>query len=87
MIEAVEPRYTRHIPERLLPGVLYISEHYETAMHLCACGCEAHTVTPFGSQGPWGLTSEDGTVTLDGSILNRPCNAHYWIRRNEVVRA
>jgi hypothetical protein len=30
----------------LVPGVIYISERYATAVHLCCCGCGYEVVTP-----------------------------------------
>jgi|GEM_PF-1510907 hypothetical protein len=34
------------IPEKLEYGVFYKSSKYNTAIHLCACGCGNQTVTP-----------------------------------------
>ena len=30
-----------HMPKELQPGILYVSEEFLTAAHLCACGCGA----------------------------------------------
>lgn len=68
------------------PGVLYVSEKYEVAVHLCPCGCGEQTVTPIG--GPphgWTYTREGDAVTLQPSLLNRvPCQSHYFIVKNRV---
>ncbi len=69
------------VPAELSPGVLYASNVYGTASHLCACGCGGRTVTPLGPDG-WVLT--DGP-TLHPSVLNRWCGAHYLLRGGEVV--
>jgi len=72
-----------YIPEDLAPGVLYVSKEYETAVHLCACGCGEQVVTPLISSG-W--TFSDGP-TLAPSIgsFSLPCRSHYWIRNGETV--
>jgi len=36
------------MPRELEPGILYVSEKYGTAAHLCACGCGAKIRTPLG---------------------------------------
>jgi hypothetical protein len=69
-------------------GVLYVSEKYETAIHLCACGCGELTVTPFhdpSKQWTYTRDSQD-RVTLSPSIGNfqMPCKSHYFIRENRV---
>ena len=69
------------IPEWPEPGKLYVSEEYEIAVHLCACGCGRKTVTPLDGNG-WVLT--DGP-TLHPSISQRICRAHYWIRGGRIV--
>jgi Family of unknown function (DUF6527) len=76
------------VPEHLEEGVLYVSEKYKTAVHLCACGtCGEQTVTPFDSSRGWLYTrSPDDKVTLHPSIGNfqMPCKSHYWIKDNRV---
>ena len=29
----------QYIPKQLSPGILYVTERYSVAAHLCACGC------------------------------------------------
>ncbi|WP_396984626.1 DUF6527 family protein [Nonomuraea sp. WAC 01424] len=57
---------------------------FETAVHLCACGCRSKVVTPFGLQ-DWILTF-DGTVSLRPSIGNgqQLCRSHYNVRNNRI---
>lgn len=69
------------IPEDLETDVLYVSNTFEIAMHLCACGCGFKTVTPL-NPGEWKLTSGP---TLSPSIGQRICGAHYWIRGGKIV--
>lgn len=85
------PKHVRTIPsEDMEQGVLYISEEFKIAIHLCACGCGIETVTPIddGTQG-WIKTEQDGKVTLRPSIGNQnlPCRSHYWITDNKVTPA
>jgi len=76
------------IPERLNEGVLYISERYDIAVHLCCCGCCQEVVTPL-TPTDWSVHFANGTVTLDPSIGNwgYSCRSHYWIRRGAVIWA
>ena len=77
------------VPEQLEQGVLYVSEKYQTAIHLCACGaCGQQTVTPFhNSDLGWQYTRDAwDRVTLRPSIGNfqMPCRSHYWITENRI---
>lgn len=78
------PVFTEYIPPEPDEGTLYISMQFVTAVHLCACGCRAKVVTPFGPD-DWILTF-DGTVTLRPSVGNgqQRCRSHYCIRRNNI---
>lgn len=73
------------IPELLEPGVLYVSQRYATAAHLCCCGCEREVVTPL-NPAKWQLTERNGTVSLFPSIGNwsYPCQSHYFITNGQV---
>lgn len=76
--------FTEYVPAELEPETLYISMKFETAVHLCACGCETKVVTPFGPH-DWVLTF-DGTVSMRPSVGNgqQPCRSHYYIRNNGI---
>lgn len=78
------PLFTEYIPAEPDEGILYISVQFETAVHLCACGCNAKVVTPFGPD-DWILIF-DGTVTLRPSVGSgqHRCRSHYYIRRNNI---
>lgn len=89
MDTVLRPIFVDTMPEVLEQGVLYISEKYETAIHLCACGwCGDKTVTPFNnSQTGWQyMRDADDRVTLRPSIGNQqfPCRSHYWITENRI---
>ncbi len=77
-----------YIPKDLEPGVLYISEEFGAAAHLCACGCGAKIRTPLGPT-EWSFTETSIGPTLSPSIGNwqQPCQSHYFIRNGQVVWA
>jgi hypothetical protein len=81
------PLYFENIPEEKESGILYISEKYEVAIHLCACGCGEQTVTPLMA-GEWTLSKQGDKVTLRPSIGNfsgeNPYHAHYYITDNII---
>ena len=84
-INQIRPEFVDFIPERLAPGVFYISKRYATASHLCCCGCGLEVVTPLNAA-KWHLTKQDGAVSLRPSVGNWsfPCQSHYWIVGNQV---
>lgn len=70
------------MPDDLENGVIYVSEKYQIAIHLCACGCGIETVTPIGKPTGWDLTRGSNGVTLRPSIGNMnicPNRAHYFV--------
>jgi hypothetical protein len=86
-INELTPLYLENIPEKKDSGILYISEKYEIAIHLCACGCRLQAVTPLG-EGEWTLLKQGDKVTLRPSIGNfkgeNPYHAHYYITENKI---
>jgi len=76
------------MPDELRPSVLYVSKEFETAHHLCACGCGAKIRTPLGPT-EWTLDETPRGPTLWPSIGNwqQACQSHYWIRKGEIVWA
>ena len=76
------------MPSKLEPGVLYVSDVYGTAAHLCACGCGQKIRTQLGSLG-WTLRRGLSGPTLEPSIGNwqQPCRSHYCIEDGEVIWA
>jgi Family of unknown function (DUF6527) len=81
-----ELQRVRYMPKELKPGVLYVSEEFGAAAHLCACGCGSKIRTPLGPT-EWALEETDGQPTLRPSIGNwqQACQSHYWIYRGEVI--
>lgn len=83
----LKPEYVEYMPADLIPGILYISDRFQIAIHLCACGCGGKTVTPLGEDG-WTITTHNDKITLRPSIGNwsgeNPYHAHYFITENKV---
>src|SRR5712691_897955 len=84
----IELQRVHYMPKELRPGVLYVSEEFGTAAHLCACGCGAKIRTPLGPT-EWALEETSNGPTLRPSIGNwqLPCQSHYCIYQGEVVWA
>lgn len=78
----------RYMPIELNPGVLYVSEEFGAAAHLCACGCGSKIRTPLGPT-EWALEETAKGPTLRPSVGNwqLPCQSHYLIIRGEVIWA
>ena len=76
------------MPMDLEAGVLYVSEEFGAAAHLCACGCGSKIRTPLGPT-EWAFMETAEGPTLYPSIGNwqQPCKSHYWIRNGQVVWA
>lgn len=89
-IARLRPEFVQHVPENLDEGILYISEEFATAGHLCCCGCGEEVFTPL-NPAQWKLTRDvrRDTVSLYPSIgnWNYACRSHYWIKDNRVEDA
>jgi hypothetical protein len=83
----MDHRFVEVIPrkEELREDTLYISLEYDTAVHLCCCGCQKEVVTPL-SPTDWYLKYNGETVSLYPSIGNWDfeCQSHYWIKDGKV---
>src|SRR5258706_1745323 len=73
------------MPNELKPGVLYVSEEFDTAAHLCACGCGSKIRTPLGPT-EWSVEQTDSGPSLYPSVRNwqQACQSHYLIHRGEI---
>lgn len=82
----IELQRVHYMPPQLEPGVLYVSEEFGTAAHLCACGCGAKIRTPL-SPTEWSFKETKSGPTLRPSIGNwqRSCQSHYWIKSGEII--
>jgi hypothetical protein len=76
------------MPKELEPGVLYVSKEFNTAAHLCLCGCGSKVRTPL-TPTEWSLTVSECGPTLYPSIGNwqLPCKSHYLITDGDVIWA
>lgn len=84
-IECLHPTFIEHFPDRLEPGVLYVSMKYSMCVHTCACGCNQKVITPLSPK-KWKLIYDGETVSLFPSIGNYafPCRSHYYLTKNKV---
>ena len=76
----------QYMPKDLKPGVLYVSEQFGAAAHLCACGCGSKVRTPLEPT-EWSVEETDGEPTLRPSVGNwqQACQSHYLITCGEVI--
>lgn len=84
----LQHEFVHYIPEKLHPGVLYVSVDYATTVHSCCCGCGMEVVTPL-TPSDWKLIFDGETVSLSPSIGNWkfPCRSHYVVERGRVIEA
>lgn len=78
-------RRVKFMPKEFEAGVLYVSEGFSIAIHLCACGCGSKVRTPLGPT-EWSVKETPHGPSLFPSVGNwqLPCQSHYWICRGEV---
>jgi len=76
----------RFVPKVLEPGLLYVSEEFGAAVHLCACGCGSKVSTPLGAT-EWSLEEGASGPTLRPSVGNwqLPCRSHYLITNGSIA--
>lgn len=76
------------MPNEPEPGILYVSEKFGIAIHLCACGCGSKIKTPLGPV-EWCIKETKAGPTLRPSVGNwqESCQSHYLITRGEIVWA
>ena len=51
----------RLMPRALTPGILYVSEEFGVAMHMCACGCGSKVTTPLDAT-EWALEETENAL-------------------------
>jgi hypothetical protein len=85
-LQRIQHQFVEFVPEKLEPGKLYVSLEYNTANHLCACGCGSEVVTILGPADS-SITYNGRAVSISTSIGNSnfPCSSHYWIEDNRVL--
>jgi hypothetical protein len=77
-----------YMPKELRPGLLYVSDQFGTAAHLCVCGCGCKIRTPLGPT-EWALTETRRGPTLHPSVGNwqQACQSHYVISEGQIIWA
>jgi hypothetical protein len=85
-VSRFELERVHYMQMELRRGILYVSEEFGTAAHLCACGCGSKVRTPLGPTA-WSLEETKRGPTLRPSVGNwqKACQSHYWIIRGEVI--
>jgi hypothetical protein len=75
-----------YMPKELEPGILYVSEEFDIAIHLCACGCGSKVKTPLGPT-EWSVKETKSGPSMRPSIGNwqQACQSHYWITGGKIV--
>jgi hypothetical protein len=75
----------KYLPKDLEEGILYVSEEFNVAGHLCPCGCGNKIITPL-TVTEWTIKFKNQKPTLYPSIGNweLPCRSHYWIIDGEI---
>ena len=79
--EPIIAEYADLAPARnkMKQGVMYISEKYLSATHLCLCGCGIEAALPLGEFG-WDMLKSTKGLTVIPSIQQRfECRSHYII--------
>jgi len=84
----VELKRVHFMPKELKPGILYVSEVFDIALHLCPCGCGTKVKTPLGPT-EWTLEETKSGPSLRPSVGNwqQACQSHYCITRGAIIWA
>lgn len=84
-MQTIQLLKVKYLPTQLDSNILYISEEYGVAGHLCACGCGNKVITPLGPT-EWTFFESDGKATLEPSIGNwqLSCRSHYFIINGRI---
>jgi hypothetical protein len=85
MSSKIQLKRVEFIPKALDEGILYVSQRFKVAAHLCPCGCSTKIVTPLGPC-EWSFSEKKAKPTLYPSIGNWqiPCRSHYWIKSGQI---
>lgn len=66
------------IPNELQVGKFYYSEMYQTATHICPCGCGQHIPIPI-KEGEWQILNKEKLTVVPSFQQRMKCMAHYVI--------
>lgn len=78
----------QYMPKEIKPGILYVSEEFDIAVHLCPCGCGSKVKTPLGPT-EWSVKETINGPSLWPSVGNwqQACQSHYWIDQGKIIWA
>ena len=81
----VQIQRVQYVPKELKPGILYVAQEFDIAVHLCACGCGSKVTTPLGPT-EWTVKETASGPSLYPSVGNwqLACQSHYWIDGGEI---
>lgn len=84
-MEKIKLLKVQYLPIELEEGVLYVSNKFGVAGHLCPCGCKSKIITPLDPT-EWSFKEVNEKPTLYPSIGNwqLPCRSHYWITNGNI---
>jgi len=84
-MEKIKLLKVEYLPKDLKQGILYVSEEFGIAGHLCPCGCKNKIMTPLDPS-EWSFKEINYTPTLYPSIGNwqLPCRSHYLITHGNI---
>ena len=89
--EQLKTEHLETMPSVKAPGILYVSQRFQLAIHLCACGCGGEAVTPLRSESEaipgWTYKEEDQGPTLHPSIGHQQwdCGSHYFVQNGKII--
>lgn len=85
-VSAITLQRVEYMPKELQPGILYVSDKFGTAAHLCACGCGQKIRTPLGPT-EWSVKEVAGRPSVWPSVGNwqKACQSHYIIRDGKII--
>lgn len=77
-MEKIKLLKVKYLPKDLEQEILYVSEEFGIAGHLCPCGCKNKIMTPLDPS-EWSFKERNNKPTLYPSIGNwqLPCRSHY----------
>ena len=85
MTQTIKLEAVHYMPKVLTPGILYYSAEFDSAAHICACGCGSKIRTPIGPT-EWSIKNTPEGPTLRPSVGNwqKPCKSHYLITNGKI---
>jgi AraC-like DNA-binding protein len=82
--ELLVPEFVDYLPDQIVAGRLYVSIKMAALAHRCPCCCGFKVVTPI-TPTQWRVTFDGESISIDPSITNIGCGAHYSVNRNRIL--